>query len=50
VIVKNPKKRKKIMVKFMMAGIIAFSMSSTEVNWKEITLIFRTGHITLKKR
>ena len=28
------------MVKFMMAGIIAFSMSSTEVNWKEITADF----------
>ena len=28
------------MVKFMMAGIIAFSMSSTEVNWKEITTDF----------
>ena len=28
------------MVKFMMAGIIAFSMASTEVNWKEITADF----------
>ena len=28
------------MVKFMMAGIIAFSMSSTEINWKEITTDF----------
>ena len=25
------------MIKFMMAGIIVLSMSSTEVNWKEIT-------------
>ena len=28
------------MVKFMMAVIIAFCMSSTEVNWKEITTDF----------
>ena len=28
------------MVKFMMAGIIVLSMSSTEVNWKEITTDF----------
>ena len=28
------------MIKFMMAGIIVLSMSSTEVNWKEITTDF----------
>ena len=28
------------MVKLMMAGIIVLSMSSTEVNWKEITTDF----------
>jgi len=28
------------MVKFMMAGILAFGLSSGEVNWKEITTDF----------
>ena len=28
------------MVKFMMVGIIVLSVSSTEVNWKEITTDF----------
>jgi len=28
------------MIKFMMAGIVVLGMSSTEVNWKEITTDF----------